>query len=108
MNLQDMMKQAKVMQDKMQEMQEKLKDIEVTGQSGGGLVTVVMTCKGDVRSLDISPEVIDPADKETLEDLIKAALNTARVNADTRFEEETQTIMQELGLPPNMNLPGAI
>jgi DNA-binding YbaB/EbfC family protein len=75
MDIQQMMQQAKVMQDRMQQMQEELADREVNGESGGGLVKVVMTCKGDVRGLDISPEVIDRDDKETLEDLVMAAIN---------------------------------
>jgi DNA-binding YbaB/EbfC family protein len=105
MNIQEMMKQAKVMQDKMKEMQGKLADLEVTGQSGGGMIQVVMTCKGDIRGLTIAPEIIDPSDKETLEDLIKAAINNARVNADQRMGDETQRMMQDMGLPADMELP---
>ena len=69
------------------------------------MVQVLMTCKGDIRSLDISPEIIDPSEKETMEDLIKAAINNARANADQRMAEETQRMMQDLGLPPNMEIP---
>ncbi|MCB9987823.1 MAG: YbaB/EbfC family nucleoid-associated protein [Rhodospirillales bacterium] len=105
MNLQQMMKQAKVMQERMEQMQAELAQQEVTGSSGGGMVNVTMTCKGEVRKIDISPDVINPADKETLEDLIMAAMNTARANADSRLGEETQKMMSELGLPAGMDLP---
>ncbi|MDP7142198.1 MAG: YbaB/EbfC family nucleoid-associated protein [Alphaproteobacteria bacterium] len=105
MNIQEMMRQAKVMQDKMKEMQDKLGEMEIEAQSGGGMVKVTMTCKGDLRTLNIDPEIINAGDKETMEDLIKAAINTARTNADTRMSEETQRMMQEMGLPPNIDLP---
>lgn len=106
MNIQEMMKQAKVMQDKMQQMQEQLADLEVEAEAGAGLVKVTMTCKGEIRGLQISPDVIDPGEKETLEDLVKAAVNMARAKADEKMGEETQNLMQEMGLPSNMDLPG--
>lgn len=105
MNIQEMMKQAKVMQDRMQLMQGELANIEVTGEAGGGLVKVVMSCKGDIRDVSISAEILIPEDKETVEDLVKAALNVARQNADTRMADETQKMMEELGLPTNVELP---
>lgn len=107
MNIQEMMKQAAVMQKRMQEMQEKLAEMEVVGTAGGGLVSVVMTCRGEVRKVNISPEVINPSDKETLEDLVMAAMNMARENADGTLANETRKMMEELGLPTNMQLPGA-
>lgn len=105
MNIQEMMKQAKVMQDKMTEMQAVLAEQEVVGTSGGGMVSATMTCKGEVRKLDIAPDIINPADKETLEDLVMAALNMARANADQKMAEETQKMMGDLGLPAGMDLP---
>ncbi len=106
MNIQDMMKQAQLMQRRMQEMQEKLGQMEVEGQSGGGLVRVVMTCRGEVRTVSIAPEVVNPADKETLEDLVKAAVNLARENADNTLAGETRRMMEEMGIPADMGLPG--
>jgi DNA-binding YbaB/EbfC family protein len=106
MNIQEMMKQAKVMQERMKQMQDKLADIEVEAESGGGLVKVTMTCKGQVRSLEISPEIINPDDKETLEDLIVAALKLVNQRAEERLTSETQTMMRELGLPGNVDLGG--
>lgn len=105
MNIQEMMRQAQTMQKRMEEMQAKLGELEISGQSGGGMVKVVMTCKGEVRKIDIAPEMIDPAEKETLEDLIKAAINMARQNADAKLAEETKRMMSEFGLPPDFKLP---
>lgn len=105
MNIQQMMKQAQAMQTKMQEMQERLGDTEVIGVAGGGMVNVVMTCKGEVRKVDIKPEIINPDDRETLEDLIMAAMNMARQQGDKRLEDETREMMDELGLPANVKLP---
>lgn len=109
MNIQEMMKQAQAMQGKMQELQEKLAEIEVEGEAGGGMVKIVMTCKGEVSKIDIDPSIIDASEKETLEDLIAAALNKARNNADERMAEESRKLMQEMGLPAGMasgGLPG--
>lgn len=105
MNIQKMMQQAKAMQDKMAEMQEKLGQIEVQGASGGGVVGVTMTCKGEVRALSIDPSVINADEKDVLEDLVKAALNDARSKADQTMADETQKMMEGLGLPAGMQLP---
>ena len=105
MNIQDMMKQAKVMQTRMQEMQEKLGQTEVEGQAGGGLVKVVMTCRGEVRKIEIAQEA-QAGDREMLEDLVMAAVNLARDNADNTLATETRKMMEELGLPTDMKLPG--
>ena len=106
MNIQQMMKQAQEMQQRMEEMQERLGTMEVTGQAGGGMVEVVMSCRGEVRRTTISPEVINPDDKETLEDLVTAAINQARENADHTMAEETRKMMEDLGLPAGAQLPG--
>lgn len=99
MNIQKMMQQAKQMQDKMQVLQEKLADVEVEGQSGGGVVQVVITCKGETRSISIDESLIVASEKDMLEDLIKAALNDAKSKADETMAEETQKMMSEMGLP---------
>lgn len=108
MDIQQMMKQAKVMQDRMQQLQGELAEKEVQGQAGGGMVSIIMTCRGEVRSLNISPDIINPNDKETLEDLVMAAVNMARQNADQLMAEETQKMMREMGLPADMQLPGGL
>lgn len=105
MNIAEMMKQAKAMQERMETLQGELAVTEVEGVSGGGLVRAVMTCKGDVRQLKISPEIVNPSDVETLEDLVMAAINMARANADKKMADETARMMEGMGLPSNFELP---
>lgn len=105
MNIVKMMQQAKVMQEKMQEMQEKLGDIVVDGNSGGGMININMTCKGEIRNINIDESLIVPADKEVLEDLIKAAINDAKAKADATMADETKKMMEEMGLPAGTQLP---
>ena len=105
MNIAEMMKQAKVMQERMETLQGELAVTEVEGASGGGLVRDLMTCKGDVRQLKISPEIVNPSDVETLEDLVMAAINMARANADKKMADETARMMEGMGLPSNFELP---
>ena len=105
MDIQQMMQQAKVMQDKMQDMQAKLGEETVEGTAGGGVVTTIMSCKGECQSISIDDAMMDLNEKEMLEDLIKAALNDAKMKADQKLAEETQKMMQEMGLPAGMQLP---
>jgi len=105
-NLGNLMKQAQAMQQKMTELQEKLAQIEVEGQSGAGMVRAVVNGKGEVKRMRIEPSVVDPADVGMLEDLIVAACNDARAKADAMNAEETQKLMGGLGLPPGLGLPG--
>ncbi|MDW3205759.1 MAG: YbaB/EbfC family nucleoid-associated protein [Alphaproteobacteria bacterium] len=104
-NLGAMMKQAQEMQTRMQEMQAQMEDLEIEGGSGGGLITVTVTGKGEVRRLAIDPSLIVPEDKEVLEDLIVAAINDAKAKADEKMREETQKLMGGIQLPPGMKLP---
>ena len=99
MDIQKMMQQAQQVQNKLEEMQEKFKDIDVQGESGGGLVNVTMSCAGVVRSIQIADHLVDPSDKETLEDLIVAAVNNANEAKDAKIQSETQAMMKEMGLP---------
>ena len=80
-NLGQMMKQAQEVQTKMQEMQDRLAEAELTGASGGGMVSITMTGKGEVRRVSIDPSLIVADDKEVLEDLIAAAVNDALLAA---------------------------
>lgn len=105
MNIQQMMKQAQVMQQRMEQMQERLGDMEVKGMAGGGMVHIVMTCKGEVRKVAIRPEVINPDERETLEDLVMAAVNMAKQKADATLAEETRKMMADMGMPSDMKLP---
>ncbi|MBK6896071.1 MAG: YbaB/EbfC family nucleoid-associated protein [Alphaproteobacteria bacterium] len=104
MNFQQMMKQAQDMQLKIQQMQQKLTDVEVQGESGGGMVKVVMTCSGKLNRITIDSSLMN-GDKETLEDLIVAAVNKATEAKDERIKSETKSMMESLGLPGDMNLP---
>ena len=102
-NIQKMMQQAQQVQFMMQELQEKLKDIEVNGEAGGGLVKVLMTCDGRIKSIDIDPSATE--DKETMEDLVAAAVNNATEAKEERVQNETATIMEDMGLPADAKLP---
>jgi len=101
-NLGNMMKQAQQMQQKMQEMQAKLSEMEVTGISGGGMVEVVLTGKGEMRSVKVDPQVVDPEDKEMLEDLIVAAHNDAKQKTESVMQEEMRKLTGGLNLPPGL------
>ncbi|MEM1400161.1 MAG: YbaB/EbfC family nucleoid-associated protein [Pseudomonadota bacterium] len=104
-NLGNMMKQAQQMQERMQQMQEGLASAEVTGQAGAGMVTVTMNGKGDVASVKIDKNLVDPDDVEVLEDLVAAAVNDGRAKVEAMVQEKTQEMMGGLSLPPGMKLP---
>ncbi|MGD1888526.1 MAG: YbaB/EbfC family nucleoid-associated protein [Cohaesibacteraceae bacterium] len=106
MDIMKMMKQAKDMQDKMQSMQADMADETVDGVAGGGMVTITLSGKGDMKALKIDPSLLAPGEGEILEDLIMAAHNDARAKVETMMAEKTQEMMSGLGLPPGMKLPG--
>lgn len=101
-NIQQMMQKAQVMQKKMAALQEELADVEVAGSAGGGLVRVVMTCKGALRDIAIDPSLVVASEKDMLEDMIKAACNDARAKADQKMADETKKVMDDMGLPAGM------
>lgn len=105
-NLGQMMKQAQKLQAKMGEMQEELAQTEVTGSAGGGMVTVTVTGKGDVRKLKIDPSLVDPNEVEVLEDLIVAAINDARNKVEAFVAERMSALTGGLNLPPDLKIPG--
>lgn len=105
MNIQQMMQKAQVMQKKMEQLQDQMGQLEVTGTAGAGMVTVVMTCKGAMRKIELDPSIVKADDKDILEDLIKAAVNDARTKADQKMADETQKAMGDLGLPAGLKLP---
>ncbi len=98
-----LMKQAQQMQDRMARAQEELATIEVEGQSGAGMVKVLMTCKHDVRRVVIDASVMD--DKEMLEDLVAAAVNDAVRKVEAATQEKMSGFTAGLQLPPGMKLP---
>ena len=97
-----MMKQAAQLQSKMQEMQQELGNLEVEGTSGGGLVTVRMTAKMEVKGIKIDPSLVKPDELEILEDLVVTAHNDARRKAEIAMQEKMQEITGKLGLPPGL------
>jgi DNA-binding YbaB/EbfC family protein len=99
-----LMKQAQAMQDNMKKMQEQLATMEVEGQSGAGLVKVVMTCKNDVKRVTIDPSLLAD-DKDMLEDLVAAAFNDAARKAETTSQEKMAGMTSGLPLPPGFKLP---
>jgi DNA-binding YbaB/EbfC family protein len=99
-----LMKQAQQMQDNMRKMQEQLASVEVEGQSGAGMVKVVMTCKHDVKRISIDPSLIGD-DKEMLEDLVAAAVNDAVRRVEATVQEKMSGFTEGMGLPPGMKLP---
>jgi nucleoid-associated protein EbfC len=104
-NIGQMMKQAQEMQAKMAEMQERLGDLAVSGQSGAGMVTATLNGRGELKALKIDPKLVDPADVEMLEDLIVAAFNDGKGKVEAAVQSETAKLMGGLKLPPGMKLP---
>jgi len=99
-----LMKHAQQMQENMKRLQEELAALEVEGQSGAGLVTVVMTCRHDVKRVTIDPSLLSD-DKDMLEDLVAAAFNDAVRKAEATSQEKMANITSGLPLPPGMKLP---
>jgi len=104
MDISKLMKQASEMQDKMQAMQEKAASVEVAGESGGGLVKVVMTGRHDVRSVSLDPSLMEES-KEVLEDLLAAAVNDAVRKVEAQSKDALSSIAGGINLPPNFKLP---
>ena len=104
-NLGQMMKQAQEMQSKLAELQERLAQAEVTGSSGGGMVQVTLSGKGEMRALKIDPSLVDPNEVQILEDLIVAATNDAKAKVEQQTAEEMQKLTGGLNLPPGLQLP---
>ncbi|MGE5384420.1 MAG: YbaB/EbfC family nucleoid-associated protein [Betaproteobacteria bacterium] len=98
-----LMKQAQMMQENMKKAQEQLGQTEVEGQSGAGMVKIVMTCTHDVRRVTIDQSVMD--DKEMLEDLIAAAINDAVRRGEAVSQEKMAGFSAGLNLPPGFKLP---
>jgi DNA-binding YbaB/EbfC family protein len=99
-----LMKQAQQMQENMKKMQEQLATIEIEGQSGAGMVKVVMTCRHDVKRVIIDDSLLKD-DKEMLEDLVAAAVNDAVRRVESTVQEKMSGMTAGLPLPPGMKLP---
>jgi DNA-binding YbaB/EbfC family protein len=99
-----LMKQAQQMQENMQKAQEELARIEVEGQSGAGLVKVVMTCKHAVKRVSIDPSLLGE-DKDMLEDLLAAAINDAVRRVESTTQEKMSGLTMGMPMPPGFKLP---
>ncbi len=104
-NLGDMMKQVQAMQGRMAEMQAKLEQTAVTGQSGGGMVKLTLNGKGAMTALAIDPSMLKPEEKDILEDLIVAAHTDAKAKVEAMMAEEMKSVTGGLPLPPGLKLP---
>ncbi len=104
-NLAGMLKQAQQMQQKMADMQAALEAAEVDGTAGGGMVTVTLSGKGEMRRIRIDPSIANPDDVEMMEDLILAAHKDAKGKAEAYAAEEMKKVTGGLELPPGMSLP---
>ncbi|MDN5939338.1 MAG: YbaB/EbfC family nucleoid-associated protein [Salinisphaera sp.] len=100
-----LMQQAQEMQGQVQKAQEELAHVEVTGESGAGMVRVVMNGKHEVRAVHIDPSVFED-DRELLEDLVAAACNDAVQRVTTTTQEKMAELTSGMGLPAGMNIPG--
>ena len=103
-NIGQMMKQAQMMQENMRRMQEQPGTVEVEGQSGSGMVKVVMTCKHEARRVSIDPSLAG-GDREMLEDLLVAAFNDAARKVEATVQEKMSALTAGMGLPAGLKLP---
>ena len=103
-----LLKQAQKMQEELARVQAELANITVEGSAGGGMVKVVANCQNQILEVNIEPEVVDPEDKEMLEDLIVAAVNQALENAQKRAQEEMAKVTGGLmgNMPGGFKIPG--
>ena len=104
-NLGNMLKQAQELQSKMADIQARLSDVELDGSAGGGMVTVTLNGKGDMRRVKIDPALADPNEIEILEDLLVAAFNDAKAKVEAHVQEEMGKLTGGLNLPAGLKLP---
>lgn len=104
-NLEDIMAMAQNVQAELEKAQANLDTIEVEGSSGGGMVKVTASAKGRIIRVDISPELLQPSEKQMLEDLVAAAFNDARAKADAVSGAEMSKMTSGMQLPPGFKLP---
>jgi len=99
-----LMQKAAQLQSKMQEMQAELDQIELEGLAGGGLVSVKLSAKGELKGLSIDPSLLKPDEKDIVEDLIVAAHADARRKAEEVMQEKMKSLTGGLALPPGLKL----
>ncbi|MDX1594112.1 MAG: YbaB/EbfC family nucleoid-associated protein [Gammaproteobacteria bacterium] len=101
----NLMKQAQQMQANLQKAQEEIAQVEVTGESGGGMVSVVMTGRHEARRVTIDPSLFEEGDREMIEDLVAAAINDAARKVEQATQEKMAGVAGGMNLPPGMKLP---
>lgn len=99
-----MAKKVQEMQARMGEMQQELAEMEITGQSGAGLVSVTLTGKADVKAINVDPSLMKPDETEILEDLLVAAFNDAKAKVETAMQEKMSEVTGGLPIPPGFKL----
>lgn len=104
-NITDLMKQMRDVQRRMQTMQEELAAAEVVGNAGGGMVTVTLSGKGEMKAISIDPSLMKEEEREILEDLIIAAHNDAKAKMEALIAEKMKEASGGLPLPPGMDMP---
>lgn len=100
----NLMKQAQKLQQEMQKAQEEIANMEVTGEAGGGMVSVIMTGRHELRRVTIDPELFQD-DKEMVEDLVAAAVNDAVRKVERESQDKMSSMTSGLPLPPGMKMP---
>ena len=100
-----MMKAASEMKGKMEAMQAELAELVVEGRSGGGMVSVSLSGKGDMRAIKIDPTLLKPEDAEVVEDLILAAFTDAKAKSEAEMQRKMAEVTAGLPIPPGMKLP---
>ncbi|MGH8510105.1 MAG: YbaB/EbfC family nucleoid-associated protein [Gammaproteobacteria bacterium] len=100
----NLLKQAQQMQEDFKRAQEDLANVEITGESGGGMVKVVMTGRHDVRRVTLDPALLNE-EKEMLEDLLAAAVNDANRRVEQASQDKLAGLTAGMGLPPGFKLP---
>jgi hypothetical protein len=103
--MQGMLKQVQKMQEEMQKVQEQLGNLSVSEEAGGGMIKATANGNKELTSIIIDPQVINPDEKEILEDLVVAAVNKALHSANKLAEEEMAKVTKGM-LPPGLNIPG--
>ncbi|MGH6914412.1 MAG: YbaB/EbfC family nucleoid-associated protein [Geminicoccales bacterium] len=104
-NLGNMLKEAQKLQSRMAEVQARLGEAELSGSAGGGLVSVTLSGKGEMRKVKIDSSLIDPNETEILEDLIVAAFNDAKAKVESYVQEEMGKLTGGMNLPGGLKLP---
>ena len=100
----DMMKQVQELQGRLQRMQEELAALEVSGQSGAGMVTITLNGKGEMRAVKIDPSLLKPDDAEMVEDLVLAAFQDAKSKVEGEMQKKMQEVTGGLPIPPGLKL----